>query len=244
MSIFYYKNWSRGRPEQLPHNIFYNGRWKTALKSLVVKSVIRKGVNMKTEDLKAQGLTDEQITFVMAENGKDLKALQDENAQLKTEKTQLETDKQALETEKADKEKIIKDLQEGTITKEQYNQKVQELEASIEKTKDDGIKKGIIDNYYKQYKIVDTEENKLAISAILKLDELQLNKEKTDIVGLKEGFEGLQKSNPHFFGNKLNGFEPGDKGDNGAGTETNEATNFAQERNKLNSGTTESKFFK
>ena len=198
---------------------------------------------MKTDDLKAQGLSDEQINFVMGENGKDLKSLQDENAQLKADKTQLETDKQALETEKSDKDKIIKELQEGTITKEQYNQKVQELEASIEKTKDDSIKKNIIDKYYKDFKIVDTEENKLAISAILKLDELQLNKEKTDVTGLKEGFEGLQKSNPHFFGNKLNGFKPGDKGDNHEGTETNEASNIAKERNKLNSAQAESKFF-
>lgn len=37
---------------------------------------------MKTEDLKAQGLTDEQISFVMAENGKDLKKLQKENENL------------------------------------------------------------------------------------------------------------------------------------------------------------------
>lgn len=191
---------------------------------------------MKTDDLKAQGLSDEQINFVMGENGKDLKSLQDENAQLKADKTQLET-------EKSDKDKIIKELQEGTITKEQYNQKVQELEASIEKTKDDSIKKNIIDKYYKDFKIVDTEENKLAISAILKLDELQLNKEKTDVTGLKEGFEGLQKSNPHFFGNKLNGFEPGDKGDNHEGKETNEASNIAKERNKLNSAQVESKFF-
>lgn len=198
---------------------------------------------MKTEDLKAQGLSDEQINFVMAENGKDIKTLQDENAQLKTDKTQLETDKQALETEKADKEKIIKDLQEGTITKEQYEQKVKELEADIAKTKDDGIKKGILDKYYKDFKIVDTEENKIAISAILKLNDLQLNKEKTDIVGLKEGFEGLQKSNPHFFGNKLDGFEPGDKGAGGNGTETNEASNIAKERNKLDSAPAESKFF-
>ena len=52
---------------------------------------------MKTEDLKAQGLTEEQINFVMGENGKDLKALQEENATLKTEKTQLENDKKVLE---------------------------------------------------------------------------------------------------------------------------------------------------
>ena len=32
---------------------------------------------MKTEDLKAQGLTDEQINFVMSENGKDIKREKD-----------------------------------------------------------------------------------------------------------------------------------------------------------------------
>ena len=51
---------------------------------------------MKTEDLKAKGLSEEQISFVMAENGKDLKALQDENTTLKAEKSQLENDKKVL----------------------------------------------------------------------------------------------------------------------------------------------------
>lgn len=41
---------------------------------------------MKTEDLKAQGLTDEQISFVMAENGKDLKKLQKENENLTSDR--------------------------------------------------------------------------------------------------------------------------------------------------------------
>lgn len=198
---------------------------------------------MKTEDLKAKGLTDDQISYVMAENGKDLKAIQDENTQLKEDKTKLEADKGALEKEKADKEKIISDLKEGTITKEEYNQKVQELEANIEKTKNDNIRGNILNSMYKEFKVIDTEENKLAISAILKLDELQLNKEKTEITGLKEKLEGLQKSNPHFFSNKINGFEPGDKGGSGDGTETNEASNIAKERNKLNSAPAESKFF-
>lgn len=198
---------------------------------------------MKTEDLKAKGLTDDQISYVMAENGKDLKTIQNENTQLKEDKTKLEADKGALEKEKADKEKIISDLKEGTITKEEYNQKVQELEANIEKTKNDNIRGNILNSMYKEFKVIDTEENKLAISAILKLDELQLNKEKTEITGLKEKLEGLQKSNPHFFSNKINGFEPGDKGGSGDGTETNEASNIAKERNKLNSAPAESKFF-
>lgn len=198
---------------------------------------------MKKEDLKAKGLSDEQIDFVMAENGKDIKNLQDENSQLKTEKTQLETEKGALEKEKTDKDKLITDLQEKTITKEEYNQKVKELEASIEKTKDDGIKDGILTKYNKDFKVIDTEENKLAINAILKIDELQLNKEKTDITGLKERYEELQKSNPHFFGTTVKGFEPGDKGDNHEGTETNSAISIAEERNKQASTSVESKFF-
>ena len=37
---------------------------------------------MKTEDLKAQGLSDEQIQFVMKENGKDIKELQMENLRM------------------------------------------------------------------------------------------------------------------------------------------------------------------
>ena len=41
---------------------------------------------MKTEELKAQGLTEEQISFVMAENGKDLKELQKENDNLSADR--------------------------------------------------------------------------------------------------------------------------------------------------------------
>ena len=41
---------------------------------------------MKTEELKAQGLTEERISFVMAENGKDLKKLQKENDNLSADR--------------------------------------------------------------------------------------------------------------------------------------------------------------
>lgn len=83
---------------------------------------------MKTEDLKAQGLTEEQINFVMSENGKDLKALQDENATLKTEKSQLENDKAVITKEKEDKEKAYTELQKNTISKEEYDKKIKEIE--------------------------------------------------------------------------------------------------------------------
>lgn len=46
---------------------------------------------MNTNALKEQGLTQEQIDFVMAENGKDLKKLQTANDNLTTEKEALQT---------------------------------------------------------------------------------------------------------------------------------------------------------
>ena len=48
---------------------------------------------MKTEELKTQGLTDEQIAFVMSENGKDVKREKDRAEGFKT---QLDTAKEQL----------------------------------------------------------------------------------------------------------------------------------------------------
>lgn len=53
---------------------------------------------MKTEELKAQGLTDEQISFVMAENGKDLKKLQKENDNLSADRDTWKEKAEAAET--------------------------------------------------------------------------------------------------------------------------------------------------
>ena len=53
---------------------------------------------MKTEELKAQGLTEEQISFVMAENGKDLKKLQKENDNLSVDRDTWKEKAEAAET--------------------------------------------------------------------------------------------------------------------------------------------------
>lgn len=53
---------------------------------------------MKIEELKAQGLTEEQISFVMAENGKDLKKLQKENDNLTSERDTWKEKAEAAET--------------------------------------------------------------------------------------------------------------------------------------------------
>lgn len=53
---------------------------------------------MKTEELKVQGLTEEQISFVMAENGKDLKKLQKENDNLSADRDTWKEKAEAAET--------------------------------------------------------------------------------------------------------------------------------------------------
>lgn len=86
---------------------------------------------MKTEELQAKGLTQEQIDFVMAENGKDLKKLQKENENLVTErdglKQRAETAEETLKSfEGIDPEKIQSEL-------DGYKKKAEEAEENAKK---------------------------------------------------------------------------------------------------------------
>lgn len=52
---------------------------------------------MKTEELKSKGLTDEQIAYLMAENGKDIKKLQKENETLAADRDSFKERAEAAE---------------------------------------------------------------------------------------------------------------------------------------------------
>lgn len=67
---------------------------------------------MKTEELKSKGLTQEQIDFVMAENGKDLKQLQDDNKALSTERDDLKKKVEAAEEKEETLQQRLKDAQD------------------------------------------------------------------------------------------------------------------------------------
>ena len=51
---------------------------------------------MKREELKAMGLTDEQVESVMAKNGAEVAALNTQITTLQSEKSQLENDKKVI----------------------------------------------------------------------------------------------------------------------------------------------------
>nr|DAH04080.1 MAG TPA: minor structural protein [Caudoviricetes sp.] len=105
---------------------------------------------MKTEELKAQGLTEEQISFVMAENGKDLKKLQKENDNLTSERDTWKEKAEAAETtlkgfEVVDLETMQKELsdwkQKATEAEKKAQEQIYERDfADALKTEFEGIK--------------------------------------------------------------------------------------------------------
>ena len=87
----------------------------------------RKDKGMKTEDLKEKGLTQEQIDFVMAENGKDVEAV-------KSDVTSKQTEIDTLNGQLTDLNKEIKAFKDMNI--DEVKAKVTELEgkkADLEK---------------------------------------------------------------------------------------------------------------
>lgn len=205
---------------------------------------------MKQEELKERGLTEEQISFVMAENGKDIKALQDENATLKTEKSQLENDKKVLEQEKKDKEKAFNDLQEKTMSKEEYNAKIKEIEENAKKSHEDYVLNQLLDQALNEAKVLNTENSRKSVKGLLDMEKISIAKDQKSLVGVKEQLEGIRKTDGYFFEKSVKGHSPAG-GTGNADTDTDgetdgigTASDIAKELNAQNNAVTQkSQFF-
>lgn len=195
---------------------------------------------MKTEDLKAKGLTDEQITFVMAENGKDLKALQDENANLKTEKSQLENDKKVLEKEKGEKEKAIADLQKNTITTEEYNKKIKEIEEASKKEHEDYVLDQLLDQALNDAKVLNTENSRKSVKGLLDMEKISISKDQKTLIGAKEQLDAIKKTDGYFFEKTVKGHSPvggtGSDEDDEDSSSVSSASDIAKELNSQGAG--------
>lgn len=115
---------------------------------------------MKTEDLREQGLTQEQINFVMAENGKDLKSMTSERDSLKknleTAESERDSYKEQLETANATLDKF-KDIDPDKISEEIAGYKKQIADA------EEKAKKQIMERDQRDY--LNAEFDKLGISS-------------------------------------------------------------------------------
>lgn len=149
---------------------------------------------MKTEDLKAQGLTDEQISFVMAENGKDLKKLQKENENLTADrdvwKEKAET---AEETLKGFEGIDVAQLQTEVAT---WKQKAKDIETEYEtKTQERNVR----DKVNEKLSAVKMQEDMkdFIFDEILKTG-VSLNKN-GELIGFDEGLKSVKEKRPSAF---------------------------------------------
>lgn len=201
---------------------------------------------MKREELKAMGLTDEQVESVMAKNGAEVAALNTQITTLKSEKAQLENDKKVITKEKEDKEKAITELQKNSISKEEYDKKVKEIEENAKKENEEYVYNDLLNKGLDDAKVLKDEFTRTAIISLINKDKdkTKISDNKKSIVGLKELIENYKKQAPHFFEKKASGYSPvdpeGDKGD-GDG-EVSMASNFAK-RNNAEDKAEKSQFF-
>ena len=142
---------------------------------------------MKTEDLKNQGLTDEQISFVMAENGKDIEKFKTENETNKTElKSVKEQLKSANETIESYKNMNIEDIKKSADDyKAKFEQSENERKSEIEKLKlshaiDNALTKAGAKNLNAVKATLDLSNVKLDGDKLLGFDDLLKNSKEQD----------------------------------------------------------------
>ena len=195
---------------------------------------------MKREELKAMGLTDEQIESVMAKNGAEVAALNTQITTLQSEKSQLENDKKVITKEKEDKEKAIADLQKNSISKDEYDKKIKEIEDNAKKENEEYIYNDLLNKGLDDAKVLKDNLTREAFIALINKDD------KKSFIGLKELTDNYKKQVPHLFEKKkASGYEPidpdGNKGDDDG--DISMAANFAKEANKSESQEIKSQFF-
>ena len=200
---------------------------------------------MKREELKAIGLSDEQVESVMAKNGAEVTALNTQIVTLKSEKAQLENDKIVLEKEKSDKEAALSDLQKNTITMDEYNSKIKEIEDNAKKEHSDYIFNQLLQQGFKDAKVRNTENNINAVKGSLDMTKITSDKDGKSLIGLKEQLESLKETDPHFFETIIGGSgstQPKPNGGKGDDTTPSSGAIFAKEAN-ASEQKKESKFF-
>ena len=139
---------------------------------------------MKTEDLQAQGLTEEQIAFVMAENGKDVKREKDK---ADSYKSQLDNAKEKL---KGFEGVDVAQLQ-SEITK--LNTDLANKDAEYTKALADRDFNDLVSKYAAEYKAHD-------VKAVLPfLDTEKLKSSKNQETDIKSAFENVKKDNAYLF---------------------------------------------
>ena len=149
---------------------------------------------MKKEDLLAQGLTEEQVAFVMAENGKDINNVR---VKLQTAETERDTYKAQLDTANTTiqsyKDMDIEGIKASASNWEaKYNTDIQALQAQIAQQAYEHELEKFVDGYQFTSNLV-----KEAVVMQLKAKEFKLDNGK--LLGADDFMKQLKEANPSAF---------------------------------------------
>lgn len=148
---------------------------------------------MKREELKAAGLTDEQIEVVMASHGQAVQKVQSQVATLTTERDDYKTQ---VESRDADLKKLQKDAKGN----EELTKQLKELQEQYDndtKALNDKIAAAAFDTALSEALAKTNARDPRDLKALLKLDDIKL--ENGEINGLSAQLESLQKDKPYLF---------------------------------------------
>ena len=150
---------------------------------------------MKTEDLKAMGLTDEQISKVMAENGKDVNAAKADAENLKSEVASLKSQLSSLEDGVAQRDKQLKELKDSAGNNEELKKQINDLQEQNKTMKQEAEAK--LNELMKEHAI----ESELMSSGAINLkavkaliDAGKISMDDKGISGLKEQLDLLKSA--------------------------------------------------
>lgn len=177
---------------------------------------------MKREDLKAKGLTDEQIDFVMAENGKDINTSKSAAEKAAQDLTAAQEQAKGLQAQIDARDKDIKDLQEKAKGNEGISDQLAQLQAKytkdtqdLQKRLDDQRADFAMEKAFANVPFASTLAKKAAI-ADFKAKGYKVN-EKGEYAEAEMFIASLKKEDPAAFKPDDSGKDKGDGKDGGQG---------------------------
>ncbi|HBJ2623601.1 TPA: phage scaffolding protein [Clostridium botulinum] len=183
---------------------------------------------MKREFLKGLGLTDEQITSIMAENGKDIKREKDKV-------DEVERDLEEANSQLKQANNTITDLKKNNADNEELQNKVTQYENDMETQKETYEKeinemkyKSSLDSALSKYSFQDDAAKEFAINKIKDKVEFKNG----EFIGINDAMTDMQKNQSYLFKIEPSGTGSFGTGGSAGGQEPTHSTNFAQQLGK------------
>lgn len=151
---------------------------------------------MNREELKALGLTDEQIEAVMRSHGQTVNSLKEKADKADGLESQIEDYKQQL----ADRDTQLEELGEKVKDNEELTAKIDELKQQNETTKteyEEKLQQQAFDHKLETALAGAKVKNTKAVKALLDMDMVKLDGD--TLKGLDSQLKGLKESDPYLF---------------------------------------------